>query len=128
MAILDTAPLAARTGGSVVIERCQVCDHAPLAPVLFLGYLPPVNQMRTIAEMPHEQPAYPALVLSCAQCSLVQLGLIVDKEILFPPDYPYTSGTTKILRDNFADLYYESQTIVAMGSEDLAIDIGSNDG
>ncbi|MGA9208077.1 MAG: hypothetical protein WB347_09775, partial [Terriglobales bacterium] len=128
MAILDTAPLAARTGASVVVERCQVCGHAPLSPVLFLGYLPPVNQMRTIGEWPREQPAYPALVLVCPQCNLVQLGLIVDKEILFPADYPYTSGTTKILRDNFADLYAESQGIVPLGPQDLAIDIGSNDG
>jgi hypothetical protein len=128
MAVLDTAPLAAHTGASVVVERCQVCDYAPLSPVLFLGYLPPVNQMRTIGQLPREQPAYPALVLSCPRCSLVQLGLIVDKEILFPPDYPYTSGTTKILRANFAELYEESQTIVSMGPQDLAIDIGSNDG
>jgi len=128
MATLGMAPLAARTGTSVVVERCQVCAYAPLSPVLFLGYLPPVNQMRIIGELPHEQPAYPALVLSCPRCSLVQLGLIVDKEILFPPDYPYTSGTTKNLRDNFAELYAESQTILPMGPQDLAIDIGSNDG
>jgi hypothetical protein len=128
MAILDSASLAAHTGTSVVVERCQVCSYAPLSPLLFLGYLPPVNQMRIIGELPREQPAYPALVLRCPQCSLVQLGLIVDKEILFPPEYPYTSGTTKNLRDNFADLYAESKTIVAMGRDDLAIDIGSNDG
>jgi hypothetical protein len=84
--------------------------------------------MRTIGDLPREQPAYPALLLACPQCSLVQLGLIVDKNILFPPEYPYTSGTTKILRDNFADLYTESQIIVPMGPQDLAIDIGSNDG
>ncbi|HYA95635.1 MAG TPA: class I SAM-dependent methyltransferase [Terriglobales bacterium] len=128
MAVLDTAPLAAHTGASVVVERCQVCDYAPLSQVLFLGYLPPVNQMRTIGQLPREQPAYPALVLSCPRCTLVQLGLIVDKEILFPPDYPYTSGTTKILRDNFAELYEESQTVLSMGPQDLAVDIGSNDG
>lgn len=128
MAILDTALLAARTGASVVVERCQICSYAPLSQVLFLGYLPPVNQMRTIGDLPREQPAYPALVLACPQCSLVQLGLIVDKEILFPPEYPYTSGTTRILRDDFAELYAESQGITSMGPQDLAIDIGSNDG
>jgi hypothetical protein len=128
MTILDTAPTAAGTGSSVIVERCQVCNHAPLKQVLFLGYLPPVNQMRTIGDLPREQPAYPALLLACPRCSLVQLGLIVDKNILFPPEYPYTSGTTKILRDNFADLYNESQTIIPMGPQDLAIDIGSNDG
>jgi hypothetical protein len=128
MAIVDTAQTAAGTGSSVVVERCQICNYAPLRRILFLGYLPPVNQMRTIGELLTEQPAYPALWLACPQCTLVQLGLIVDKEILFPPEYPYTSGTTKILRDNFSDLYSESQTIVPMKPEDLAVDIGSNDG
>ena len=128
MAIVDTAQTAAGTGSSVVVERCQICDYAPLRRILFLGYLPPVNQMRTIGELPKEQPAYPALWLACPRCTLVQLGLIVDKEILFPPEYPYTSGTTKILRDNFAELYSESQTILPMRSADLALDIGSNDG
>jgi hypothetical protein len=128
MAIVDTAPTAAGTGSSVVVERCQICDYALLEQILFLGYLPPVNQMRTIGELPREQPAYPALWLQCPRCSLVQLGLIVDKEILFPPEYPYTSGTTKILRDNFAELYTESQTVLPMKPADLAIDIGSNDG
>jgi hypothetical protein len=128
MAIMDTAQTAAGSGSSVIVERCQICNYAPLKQILFLGYLPPVNQMRTIGQLPTEQPAYPALWLACPQCALVQLGLIVDKELLFPPEYPYTSGTTKILRDNFADLYAESQTIVAMGPQDLVVDIGSNDG
>jgi hypothetical protein len=128
MPITDTTPTAAHTGSSVVVERCQVCSFAPLRNILFLGYLPPVNQMRIIGEKPREQPAYPALLLGCPQCKLVQLGLIVDKEILFPPEYPYTSGTTKILRDNFADLYAESRSVIPLAAEDLAIDIGSNDG
>jgi len=128
MSFVDTAPTAAGTGSSVVVERCQICDYAPLQQILFLGYLPPVNQMRAIGELPKEQPAYPALWLQCPRCTLVQLGLIVDKEILFPPEYPYTSGTTKILRDNFAELYTESKTVLPMKPEDLAIDIGSNDG
>jgi hypothetical protein len=85
MTIVDTAQTSAGTGSSVVVERCQICNYTPLRQILFLGYLPPVNQMRTIGELPKEQPAYPALWLACPQCALVQLGLIVDKEILFPP-------------------------------------------
>src|SRR5438094_6505518 len=84
---------AAGTGGSVVVDRCQVCDSTDLESVLFLGYLPPVNQMRTMGDKPHEQPAYPAEMLLCRTCTLVQLGLIVDPAILFPPEYPYSSGT-----------------------------------
>jgi hypothetical protein len=120
--------LAAGSGGSVVVERCQVCDSPNLHEVLFLGYLPPVNQMRTIGQRPAEQPAYPAQLLHCPVCQLVQLGLVVDPQILFPPEYPYTSGTTKILRENFAEMYAEARTILPLGPEDLIVDVGSNDG
>ena len=120
--------LAAGTGSSVVVERCQVCESPDLHPALFLGYLPPVNQMRPIGQAPAEQPAYPAQLLLCPRCQLVQLGLIVDPQILFPPEYPYTSGTTKILRDNFAEMYAEAAARLELSSSDLIVDIGSNDG
>jgi hypothetical protein len=119
---------AAGTGSSVIVEHCQVCGSPHLQSVLFLGYLPPVNEMRPIGLRPHQETAYPAEMMYCPKCRLVQIGLIVDSEILFPPDYPYTSGTTKILRQNFAELYRESSEIIPLGSEDLVVDIGSNDG
>ena len=36
---------AAGTGGSVVVDRCQVCGSTDLESVLFLGYLPPVTRL-----------------------------------------------------------------------------------
>lgn len=120
--------LAFNTASSVVVRRCQVCDSSHLEPVLFLGYLPPVNLMRSIGEAPSEEPSYPALLLHCRQCTLAQLGLIVDAKILFPAQYPYTSGTTKILRDNFAELYQECRSLANLAPDDLIVDIGSNDG
>ena len=123
-----TEELAAGTGSSIVVESCQVCGSPGLEPAFFLGYLAPVNQMRCIGQRPHEQPAYPAELLYCPQCRLVQLGLVVDPHILFPPEYPYTSGTTKILRENFAQLYQETRALLPLGPQDLIVDIGSNDG
>ncbi len=120
--------LAAGSGGSLVVDRCQVCDSADLQPVIFLGYLPPVNTMPLIGTPLAEQPAYPAELLYCRNCSLAQLGLIVDPAILFPPSYPYTTGTTKLLRDNFAELSREVTTLYPLKPTDLVIDIGSNDG
>ena len=52
----------------------------------------------------------------------------VNKEIIFPKEYPYTSSTTKILRENFKELYNESSKLLNLKQEDLIIDIGSNDG
>ena len=119
---------AAGTGASVPVECCQICGHAPLDDVLSLGYMPPVNQMVPIGQGPRQQPWFPTNLLHCRNCDLVQLGLAVDPVIIFPPEYPYTSGTTKLLRDNFADLHRESAALLGLGAVDLVVDIGSNDG
>ncbi len=111
-----------------VVTNCQICGHAPLEPILFLGYLPPVNDFHPIGQRPKEEPSYPAEVLYCGRCHLVQSGFIVDNKIIFPSSYPYTSSTTKVLRDNFAELYRECTSLFTLKQDDLVVDIGSNDG
>lgn len=125
---MNSAQTVFKTGSSIVVQRCQVCDNPKLEPILFLGYLPPVNKLNMIGEKPREESSYPAQLLYCTRCHLVQLGLIVDASILFPPEYPYTSSTTRILRENFAELYRECSGIIDMKPDDLVVDIGSNDG
>tara|TARA_B100000989_G_scaffold191598_1_gene144306 strand:- start:6185 stop:7417 length:1233 start_codon:yes stop_codon:yes gene_type:complete len=110
------------------IIKCQICYSKKLKPILFLGYLPPVNQFYKLKYKPKEQPSYPAELLHCKNCNLVQLSTIVDKKILFPKEYPYTSSTTKILRDNFQQLYKEVIKNFNFKKNSLIIDIGSNDG
>ncbi len=116
------------TATSTPIYRCQICDSENLSPVLFLGYIPPVNTMPAVGSVAEEQPAYPLELRRCGDCSLVQIGLEVDAEVLFPHSYPYLSGTTRILRENFADLYKKVSTRLGLGPDDLVVDIGSNDG
>lgn len=118
----------AGTGGSVSVECCQVCGSSQLEDVLSLGYMPPVNQMVPIGQVPRQQPWFPTNLLHCRECDLVQLGLAVDPVIIFPPEYPYTSGTTKLLRDNFAELQREGAAMLGLTEKDLVVDIGSNDG
>lgn len=110
------------------VDNCQICNAGNLEPVLFLGYLPPVNEMVAIGDRVEERPSFPTQLLFCPKCKLVQLSCAVDKEILFPASYPYTSGMTKILHDNFQNLYEESKTIVDYSDNSKVIDIGSNDG
>ncbi len=116
------------SGTSSVVEKCQICDSTNLKSVLFLGYLPPVNQLHPVGSKPKEQPSFPAQLLYCSKCHLVQLGLVVDPKVIFPKEYPYTSGTTKVLRDNFVDLGEEVRKIIGLEKDDLVVDIGSNDG
>ncbi len=84
--------------------------------------------MPAVGSVAVEQPAYPLELLRCADCTLVQIGLEVSPEVLFPESYPYLSGTTRILRDNFADLQQESEALLGLKKDGLVIDIGSNDG
>src|SRR5208282_3225476 len=113
---------------SHVVTHCQICNNSQLKPVVFLGYLPPVNEMIAIGFLLEERPAFPTLLLFCPQCKLVQLSCAVNKEILFPASYPYTSGVTKILHDNFQELYQETRSVVDYESNPRVIDVGSNDG
>ena len=119
---------ASGTGASAPIEHCQICGASTLETVLSLGYMPPVNQMVRIGSVPRQQPWFPTTLLHCSSCELVQLGVAVAPAIIFPADYPYTSGTTRILRDNFADLCAESTAMLELRADDLVVDIGSNDG
>lgn len=111
-----------------MVKECQICGSSDLKSVLFLGYLPPVNDFHPIGERPKEEPSYPAEILHCEKCHLIQSGFIVDPKIIFPPSYPYTSSTTKVLRDNFAELYQECSSMFEFKPDDLVVDVGSNDG
>ena len=113
---------------SKAITKCQISNSKKLKSLIFLGYLPPVNTLRKIGSTLKEEISFPAELLYCEKSKLAQLGCIVDKEILFPYSYPYTSSTTKILKENFTNLYKDTIKIVNLNKNDLIIDIGSNDG
>lgn len=110
------------------IKACQICNAKNLESVLFVGFIPPVNTMPAVGSVPVEEPAYPLELLRCPKCTLVQIGLEVNPNILFPPEYPYLSASTRILRENFADLYRKTLEGLSLKPSDLIIDIGSNDG
>ena len=113
---------------SKTIDRCQISGAKDLKTVLSLGYLPPVNKLKKINSSLCEDVFYPSELMYSQSSGLVQLSTIVNKEILFPKEYPYTSSTTKILRENFKELYEDCKKIINISSKDLIIDIGSNDG
>lgn len=71
-----------------------------------------------------DQQAFPLELLECQACRLVQLSCIPDPNIVFPPDYPYSSGNSGELRAHFQDL----ASRLRVWPNDLVVDIGSNDG
>ncbi len=72
----------------------------------------------------NEQERFPLELLRCAECTLVQLSCIVDPEIVFHRDYPYSTGNSGQLRDHFAKL----AGMLDVQPHDVVVDIGANDG
>jgi putative zinc binding protein len=116
---------AAGTGASVPVECCQLCGHAPLTNVLSLGYMPPVNQMVPIGEVPRQQPWFPTNLLHCAR---VRPGATRPRRQSRHKRISLYERNDQVLRDNFAELYAESSRMLGLGPQDLVVDIGSNDG
>ena len=110
------------------INKCQISGSDNLELILSLGFIPLVNQMSKIDSNLQEQIFLPAEIYYSPVSKLVQLGLSVDKSLVFPKEYPYTSSTTKILRENFQELSEEVFGKFKIEKDDLIIDIGSNDG
>jgi hypothetical protein len=106
-----------------LVDRCGTCGNADLELVLSLGTSPPTCNMYEVGKRGADT-HYPLELLRCGFCTLVQLSCIVDPNEVFPPDYPYSSGNSKALHENFEDL----ASSVEVGLDDLVVDIGANDG
>jgi nucleoside-diphosphate-sugar epimerase len=113
---------------SKAVTQCQNCGSGDLKSALFFGFVPPVNEMHSIDSAADVEMRFPLELLRCTVCTLVQIGYEVDPRILFPYTYPYLSGTTRILRENFKDLADEAIERLQLNAGDLAIDVGANDG
>ena len=111
-----------------IINRCQISGSKKLYKIINLGFLPPVNQLFKTNSNINKQNFFHTELLYCSISKLVQINVIVDKKIVFPRSYPYTSSTTKILRDNFKELYEEVKKILILKKKNFIVDIGSNDG
>lgn len=120
--------LAVGTKESVLVDECQVCKSNDLIEIISLGHIPQVNVMQPIGSRLQQEMTFPAELLKCNNCSLVQIGHIVDPEVIFPPSYSYVSRTTTILREDFADLAKEAIGMLKLDQNSLVVDIGSNDG
>jgi hypothetical protein len=71
---------------------------------------------------------FPLPLCHCEECGLTQIGVSLNREIVFPHTYPYLSGMTKSLVENFRLQAEEVASYLNLKKGDLVLDIGSNDG
>ena len=71
---------------------------------------------------------FPLPFCHCETCGLTQIGVSLNREVVFPRTYPYLSGMTKSLLENFRLQVEQVNSYLNLKKEDLVLDIGSNDG
>jgi len=110
------------------VMKCQICDSTSVSKFFSLGHHPPCDSFLSESQLSKPETYYPLDLFFCNDCSLVQIGHVVDPIILFEEEYAYNSGSNKALVQNFKDLADKSVSRFNLNNSDLVIDIGSNDG
>ncbi len=110
------------------IVRCQICNSSKLHTILDLGHQPLCDTLLTLKMLNEPEKTYPLRMIWCEKCTGVQIDYCVDGKEVYHPDYPYRSGISKPLADYQRNICLSLIEKYDLDSNDLAIDIGSNDG
>lgn len=113
------------------ITRCRICGNQNLQPIIDLGNM----ALTGIFPKPGEQVASaPLEVVKCwdggagSCCGLVQLKHTCDLEQLYGDNYGYRSGLNSSMVEHLKGLVKEIEKRIQLTTDDLVVDIASNDG
>lgn len=107
------------------IKNCRLCKSENLSDILInLGNTPLANDFLPIIT---EQECYPLQIIKCLECCHYQLNIKIDPNILFK-HYSYVSGTSPANIIHFTESANESIQKFNIKSNDLVVEIASNDG
>jgi len=108
-------------------STCRGCGASDLYKFLELGQTPLANSFLRDSSEFADEVSFPLDVYSCPICSLVQLVDVIDPGVLFR-DYIYVSGTSETITTHFLEYTRSVIDRLAVTSDDLVVDIASNDG
>lgn len=105
------------------ITTCRACgERLPFLPVFDLGLQPLANDFVSPGQ---ERAGYaPLNVLLCSHCSLAQLSVVVNPQILYS-HYPYVTSPSATMLNHFDVLW---RGINEESKAEHVLEIGSNDG
>ncbi len=101
---------------------CRACNNDQLIPVFDLGVQPLANNFVGAGE-DHAGHA-PLKVLFCPECSLGQLSVVVDPQVLYS-NYLYVTSQSETMKHHFEALLND---IIIERGPGTVLEIGSNDG
>lgn len=108
-------------------HACRSCGDTRLENVLSLGRTPLANALLTAAQIAEPEETYPLELAFCPSCSLVQITETVPPEKLFR-EYFYLSSFSDTMLRHAEEIAGELVRSRGLGSENLVIEIASNDG
>ena len=108
-------------------KSCQICFSTALYKFLDLGSQTPVVFL-THNQLNDQEKSYPLDVYYCQSCGLVQLGHVVNPEILFTNEYHHIAALSASFKSHLNMLASSLTRRFSLNETDLVVDIGANDG
>ena len=109
-------------------DNCRMCGGNTITKVMSLTPTPPGNDFLSKEELGREESVYPLDLYFCEVCHLVQLGHVVDPQILYQKNYSYVSATSSHFVNHLKVYAQNMIKRFDLKPDDLIADIGSNDG
>ncbi|MCX6702305.1 MAG: class I SAM-dependent methyltransferase [Candidatus Wolfebacteria bacterium] len=107
---------------------CRICGGSDFFKILDLGEMPPANAFLKKEDLDKPELKFPLVLYFCRKCGLVQLLDIVNPKVLFGGQYDYLTSASKPLVEHFREMAGELVRKFVESQDDLALEIGGNDG
>lgn len=107
------------------IQNCRISGSSNLVTILELGNQPLANALKKAPDEIEDR--FPLTLMFCPDSSLVQLRETIDKEVLFS-NYTWVTGTALTTQEYARSFFQRVAEVVKPDSDDLIIEIASNDG
>ncbi|MBS3070744.1 class I SAM-dependent methyltransferase [Candidatus Pacearchaeota archaeon] len=109
------------------IKNCRICGSENLSFIISLG-----NQYVTgFIKSEKEQmkiPRVPLELVLCGECKVLQLKHNAPPESMWDEQYWYKSGISTTIKKDLKDIVEKSLKLIDLNENDIAVDIGCNDG
>ena len=109
------------------IGFCRLCKCKKLEKKLDLGESPPANSFLKKEQLKNKEDFFPLIVNFCTNCGQLQLGHIVNPEILFR-HYVWVSSTSRVTVTHFEEYAHSVYAALKLKKGDFVVEMGSNDG
>ena len=106
---------------------CRACESRDLEIYLDLGLMPLANNLAHSTDAAHENPRFPLQIALCLDCSLSQLTVTVDPEVLFGY-YTYRTSVNPGFVKDCRDMATSVGKYAKIHEDDVVVDIAGNDG